>query len=66
MRWAGHVARIGKMMFLRVWWRNLRERDHLVYPDLDERIILRWIFKKLHGGHRCIFWLRERRGGGHL
>jgi hypothetical protein len=25
---------------------NLRERDQLVDPDVDRRIILRWIFRK--------------------
>jgi hypothetical protein len=28
------------------WWRNLKERDHWGEPDIDGRIILRWIFKK--------------------
>jgi hypothetical protein len=28
------------------WWRNLRERDNLEDPCIDERIILRWIFRK--------------------
>jgi hypothetical protein len=28
------------------WWKNLRERDHLGDPGVDERIILRWIFRK--------------------
>jgi len=28
------------------WWGNLRERDHLGYPGIDGRIILRWIFRK--------------------
>ena len=28
------------------WWGNLRERDHWRDPDLDGRIILRWIFRK--------------------
>jgi hypothetical protein len=28
------------------WWGNLRERDHLGDPGVDERIILRWIFRK--------------------
>jgi hypothetical protein len=30
----------------RFWWGNLRERDHLEDPDVDGRIILRWIFRK--------------------
>jgi len=28
------------------WWGNLRETDHLEDPDLDGRIVLRWIFRK--------------------
>ena len=31
--------------YLGIWWGNLRERDHLGDPGVDERIILRWIFK---------------------
>jgi hypothetical protein len=31
------------------WWENLRERGHWGDPDADERIILRWIFRKLEG-----------------
>jgi hypothetical protein len=27
------------------WWGNLRERDHCGDPDVDRRIILRWIFR---------------------
>jgi len=27
------------------WWGSLRERDHFEDPVLDERIILRWIFR---------------------
>jgi len=30
----------------RVWWGKLRERDHLENLSLDERITLRWSFKK--------------------
>ena len=33
------------------WWGNLKERDHLDDPGVDMRIILRWIFRKLAGGH---------------
>ena len=32
------------------WWGNMRERDNLEDPGLDERIILRWIFRKWDGG----------------
>ena len=27
-------------------WGNLRERNHMEDPGVDERIILRWIFRK--------------------
>jgi hypothetical protein len=29
---------------------NLREGDHLEYPCVDGRIILKWIFEKWNGG----------------
>ena len=31
------------------WLGNLRERDHWADPDVDGRIILRWIFRKWEG-----------------
>ena len=31
------------------WWGNLRERDHWGDPDVDGRIILRWIFRSGRG-----------------
>ena len=41
MRWAGHVARLGQAeVYIGFWWGNLRERDHLGDPGVDERIIL--------------------------
>jgi hypothetical protein len=30
-----------------VWWENLRERDHVDDQGVDERIILKLIFKNL-------------------
>jgi hypothetical protein len=31
------------------WWGNLRERHHLENLGVDERMILKWIFKKWDG-----------------
>jgi hypothetical protein len=46
---------------------DLRERDHLGYPGVDSRVILRWIFRKwnvsLWTGSS---WLRIGTGGWHL
>ena len=33
-------------MYTGFWWRNLKERDHLEDPDVNGKIILRWIFMK--------------------
>jgi len=49
------------------WWGNLRERDHLEYPDVDGRRILGMIFRnwdvKIWTG---LIWLRIGTSGGHL
>jgi len=34
----------------RVWWGNLRERDHLGDSDIDGRIILKLIFRNCDVG----------------
>jgi len=48
-------------------WGNMRERVHLEDPGVDERIILRWIFKKWDGGAWTgLIWLMSGSGGGHL
>jgi hypothetical protein len=33
------------------WWGNLRERDHSEDPDVDGRIVFRWIFRKWGRGY---------------
>jgi hypothetical protein len=45
------------------WW----ERDHLVYPTIDGRIILRRIFRKWDVRVLTEWsWLRIETDGGHL
>jgi hypothetical protein len=42
IRWAGHVARMGRgEVCTGFWWENLRGRNHLEDPDVAGRIILR-------------------------
>jgi len=49
------------------WWGYLRERDNWGEPDVDGKIILRWIFRKMERvmgtGWSC---RRIGTGGGHL
>jgi len=47
--------------------KNLGERDRWGDPDVDGRIILRWILGKWEGVVRTEWsWLSIGRGGGHL
>jgi hypothetical protein len=49
------------------WWGNLRGRDHLQDSNIEERIILKWTFRKWHVGTRTgLSWLRIGRGGGNF
>jgi hypothetical protein len=48
MRLAVNVARMRERTedaYIGFWWGNLREREHLEEPGIDERIILYWIFR---------------------
>ena len=67
MTWAGHVARMGEGRVVhRVLVGNPMERDNWGDPDVDGRIILRWIFSKWEGVETGWSWLRIGTGGGHL
>jgi hypothetical protein len=68
MRWAGHVARIGRgEACTRFWLKNPRERDHWGEPGVDEKIILRWIFRKWDVEvWNVLGWFRIEAVGGHL
>ena len=69
MRWAGGMWRVwgrGEVC-TGFWWGNLRERDNWGDPDVDGRIILRWLFRKWEGVVGTEWsWLRIGTGGGHL
>jgi hypothetical protein len=38
------------LVYTAFWWGNLRERNHMEDPDIHERVILRWFFRKWDGG----------------
>jgi hypothetical protein len=51
MIWAGHVARMGQRRGVyRVMVGKSERKDHLGDPDVDGRIILRWVFRKQGAG----------------
>ena len=68
MRWAGHVARMGRGEACTVfWWGNLRERDNLEDLSVDGIVILIWIFRQWDVGvWTGSSWLRIGTGGGHV
>ena len=47
MRWAGPVAHMGERRDVyRVFVWKTEGRDHLGYPGVEVKIVLRWIFMK--------------------
>jgi hypothetical protein len=62
MRWAGHVARMGQGEVLTGVDGETREkRNHLEDLSVDDRIIIKWIFEKLHKGTDWIDLAQDRR-----
>jgi len=59
MRWAGHVARVGRKVYTG-FWLDLRERGHFGDPGVDGRIIFIHIFKQWVGEHGL-----DRAGSGY-
>ena len=68
MRWAGHVACMGEGRGVhRVLVGKPEGKRPLGRPDVDGRVILRWIFRKWEGVVGTGWsWLRIGTGGGHL
>ena len=61
MRWAGHVAGTGGEACTGFWGGNLRETDHLEDPDVDGKLILRWIYRKRDVGAWTVIELAQGR-----
>jgi len=61
MRWAGHMARSeqGRNAY-RALVANMRERDNLEYIGLNERMILKMIFKQRDRGMYLVYMDQER------
>jgi hypothetical protein len=65
MRWAGHVARMGRRgTLIDYWWESQMERDHQEDQDVGGWIILGWILERWEGVMWTgLVWLRIGTGG---
>jgi hypothetical protein len=65
MRWAGHLARMGRRgTLLDYWWESQRERVNYEDPDVGGWIILGWILERWDGVMWTgLVWLRIGTGG---
>jgi hypothetical protein len=47
MRWAGHIARMGRRgMHVGYWWESQMERDHKEDHNIGGWVILTWILER--------------------
>jgi hypothetical protein len=53
----------GEKVYTGFWWGTSWEKEHLEDPDIDGRIILRWIFRKCDGSMEWVY-LPLGTGGG--
>jgi hypothetical protein len=60
IRWAWHVARMGRgQVHTGFWWGNLKERGHLEDPGMAGRIIVIWISGiGMGGAWTGLIWLK--------
>jgi hypothetical protein len=50
-------------VYAEFWWESLREINKFERPDIDGRIILKWIFRKWDvGAWNASIWFRIRSG----
>ena len=68
MRWTGHTSRVGERRgAYTVLVGKPEGKNYFQDPDIDGRIILRWIFRKLNGEKWTgLIWIRIGTGGGQL
>jgi hypothetical protein len=61
MRWAGHVARMGRRgMHIGDWWEIQKERDHWEDQDVGGWTILKWFLEIEWGGMDWIDLAEDR------